>query len=78
MGAEVKKTGKYAECVKFGASLRKLRRDCAMTQDQLALATKFDRSYIAGLENGHRNPTLMTIVRLAKALNVKEIELLRW
>jgi transcriptional regulator with XRE-family HTH domain len=30
-----------------------------------------DRAYISGLESGERNPTVVTLWHLAKALNVK-------
>lgn len=37
-----------------------------------------NRTYISGLENGERNIGLLNLVRLAEALEVEPVELLRW
>lgn len=54
----------------FGATLRMIRTDAGMTQEQLAHAAGVGRTYIGEAETGLRNPTLATIWQLATALHV--------
>ncbi|MGG3284385.1 helix-turn-helix domain-containing protein [Paenibacillus solani] len=42
-----------------------------LTQDELSLYSRVNRSYISELENGEKAPTLLTITALARALHVK-------
>jgi transcriptional regulator with XRE-family HTH domain len=37
----------------------------------------FSQQYISGLEQGHRNPTVVTLYELATALGVTHMELVR-
>lgn len=37
-----------------------------------------NRTYISGLENGERNIGLLNLVRLAEALEIPPVDLLRW
>ncbi len=57
--------------VAFGAAVRRLRTALTMSQEGLADAAGLDRTYVSSLERGRRNPTLTTIVKLAKALGVE-------
>jgi transcriptional regulator with XRE-family HTH domain len=41
-----------------------------MTQEQLAFEAEIDLTYVGGIERGRRNPSLMVLVRIAKALGV--------
>ena len=51
--------------------LRELRAARNMTQEDLVRRAKITRSYLAGLESGHRrNPSLPVLKRLARALGV--------
>jgi transcriptional regulator with XRE-family HTH domain len=59
----------------FGDRVRSLRRAKDWTQEQLAEAAAMDRSYLADIEAGHRNPTLDVIHRLASGLEVAATEL---
>jgi transcriptional regulator with XRE-family HTH domain len=47
-----------------------------MSQADLADKSGVSREYIARLETGHHDPSLSTLVKLAKALKVKPGELL--
>jgi transcriptional regulator with XRE-family HTH domain len=48
-----------------------------MTQEELAKRAKVSRSYLAAIEAGHKkNPSLLILKRLAKALSVPVTELL--
>jgi DNA-binding XRE family transcriptional regulator len=54
----------------FGATLRLIRTDAGLTQEQLAHAAGVGRTYIGEVETGVRNPTLSTIWQLSRALRV--------
>jgi transcriptional regulator with XRE-family HTH domain len=55
----------------FGKALRELRKERGISQETLAEAAHLHRNMVNFLENGHRNPSLDTIVKLAKALRVE-------
>lgn len=42
-----------------------------MTQEQLALETEMERSYVSDLERGTRNPSVKALGRLAEALGIE-------
>ncbi|WP_411552992.1 helix-turn-helix domain-containing protein [Paenibacillus lautus] len=62
---------KSLELLAFGRALRNIRKEKKLTQDELSLYSRVDRSYISELENGEKAPTLLTITALARALHVK-------
>jgi transcriptional regulator with XRE-family HTH domain len=61
---------------RFGAQLQRLRADRDLTQEQLAVRAGLVRLYVTRLELGEHDPSLSTLVRLAKALRVSVTELL--
>ncbi|MBI4098201.1 MAG: helix-turn-helix transcriptional regulator [Candidatus Levybacteria bacterium] len=61
---------------KFGEQVRKLRKEKGMSQEQLADAAGIERSYMGTIERGERNPTLMKVYNIAKALKVSASTLL--
>jgi transcriptional regulator with XRE-family HTH domain len=67
---------KSKECVAFGDSVRHLRQQLGLSQDDFAAAAGIHRTYVGGVERGERNPTLTSITRIAAALNVSASELL--
>lgn len=54
----------------FGQAVRELRRGKGQSQESLAFAADFDRTYISLLELGQKSPTLDTIMALCSALDV--------
>ncbi len=52
----------------FGSIVRASRIAKGWSQERLAAEAKLDRTYIGGIERGERNPSLVNIHRLAKAL----------
>jgi transcriptional regulator with XRE-family HTH domain len=62
---------------KLGENIRRIRIDKKMSQIDLCNKLKFDRAYMSNVENGNKNPTLATIERIAKALNVSLEDLVR-
>ncbi|EMJ6444726.1 MULTISPECIES: helix-turn-helix domain-containing protein [Bacillus] len=55
----------------FGITLQKYRTISKLSQEQLALNSGLDRTYISLLERGLRNPTINTIFALAETLKIK-------
>lgn len=60
----------------FGQAVRRCRKSMGVSQEALAQLTEIHRTYIGGIERGERNPTLLMIHRLAKALGVSPARLL--
>lgn len=60
-----------------GRSLRAYRQDRGLSQEALAEAVGVHRTYMGGLERGERNITLRSLERLAAALELDPLELLR-
>ncbi len=60
----------------FGANLRRARARSGLSQEQLSDRCKLHLTEISRLENGHRDPRLSTIVRLAGGLEVPPADLL--
>jgi transcriptional regulator with XRE-family HTH domain len=54
----------------FGQALREIRKSRNLSQEQLALDSDFDRTYVSLLERGLQSPTVRTIVKLAATLDV--------
>lgn len=59
-----------------GRNVERLRRAQGITQEQLAERSGFSQQYISGLENGRRNPTVVTLYEIALALNSNPVDLL--
>lgn len=55
---------------KLGKRLKELRTHKGWSQEKLGFETKLDRSFISGIERGERNPSLKSLQKLAKALDV--------
>jgi DNA-binding XRE family transcriptional regulator len=56
---------------KFGRSMRAIRKERGLSQEDLAHVVGLDRSYIGGVERGERNVSLENICRIARALKVQ-------
>lgn len=54
----------------FGRSIRSYRKQRGMSQEDLAEASKLSRNYISDIERGVRNPSMMALVGLSRALGV--------
>src|SRR3954465_3063004 len=66
-------TGGMSEDVRglVGQNIKGLRLAAGLSQAQLAERMGVDRGYISGLEQGARNPTILTLWHVAQALSVK-------
>jgi transcriptional regulator with XRE-family HTH domain len=59
----------------FGLNVRKRRESLDLTQLEAAERADLDPTYISGIERGVRNPSLISIARVAKALDITVSEL---
>jgi transcriptional regulator with XRE-family HTH domain len=59
-----------------GRNIRRLRQARGLTQEELAFEAEIDLTYLGGIERGRRNPSLLVMVRIAKALTARPAELL--
>jgi len=62
---------------RLGMKLKRLRLAKEWSQEQVAKKARITRVYVAQLEAGAKSPTVRTLQRLAKALGVPVVELLR-
>jgi transcriptional regulator with XRE-family HTH domain len=60
----------------FARRVRALRYSLDLTQEQLAEKANLHVNYIGGLERAKRNPSLICIIELAKALKVSPKDLM--
>lgn len=60
-----------------GINFRALRTARGLTQEQAAELTGVSQQYISGLEQGRRNPTVLTLHELCSPLGAEPYELLR-
>jgi transcriptional regulator with XRE-family HTH domain len=54
----------------LGARIRDLRDAKGWSQERLAETAYVDRSYLAGIERGLRNPSIRSLLKIANALRV--------
>lgn len=59
----------------FGDALREIRKEKGISQEQLALDSGLDRTYVSLIERGVQSPTLRTVLKLSKVLGVKSSEI---
>ena len=62
---------------KLGENIRRIRLAKGMTQGDLCRELEVDRAYMSNVESGKKNPTLSTIERIAKALDVSIEKLMK-
>ena len=60
-----------------GKNVRGYRQRVGWTQEKLAARCKLHSQYISRLELGHEQPTLKTLVRIAKELKIEMYLLLK-
>ncbi len=60
---------------RLGKRVKKLRKEANFTQEELAEKIKVSPKYIQFIENGSRKPSLKTIYKIARALEIKVNEI---
>lgn len=56
---------------RVGANIRRLRKAKGLSQEALAHEASMSMRYLAGLERGEENPSLLFLVKLAETLGVE-------
>lgn len=62
--------------IEFGKNLKRIREERNFTQEKLAYESELSLSQVARIETGKTNPTLCTIVVIAKTLKIEPSALL--
>jgi len=62
---------------RLGDNIRRIRQEKGMSQGDISRALDMDRGYISRVENGSKNPTILNLEKMAKALGVPVAELLK-
>lgn len=63
--------------IKVGQRIREIRNTQGLSQEKLALKADIDRTYLAGVEQGKRNPSLKSLEKIVVALDVRFEELFK-
>ena len=63
--------------LRFGKNVQEFRKSQQMSQEQLAELAGVHRTYIGMIERAEKNITLLSIAKIASALNVNISELLK-
>ena len=62
---------------RFGENLKRIRLEKDMSQTDLGEKIGADKGYVSLLENGKKNPTITTVEKIAKALDVSFEDLMK-
>ena len=65
---------KVPELVRFGANVRRLRKERGLSQEAFGDACGIDRSYMGGIERGEHNLALVNILKIVDALAMQPSE----
>ncbi len=65
-----------ATLIAMGKAIKSSRLSLGLSQEALAANAGLDRSYMGGVERGEHNLTVMAIVRISQALNLKASQLM--
>lgn len=60
----------------LGQTVRAARKAAGLSQEALADASGIDRSHMGKIERGERNVTLLNLLKIARAVDVKASDLL--
>lgn len=60
-----------------GRNFARIRREKNLTQEEVAERSGFTQQYLSGLEQGQRNPTIVTLYELAQALGCSHVDLVQ-
>jgi transcriptional regulator with XRE-family HTH domain len=63
--------------MKFGETVRRLRKERNLSQEALAERAGMNADFVGFIERGENVPTLTTILQLAGALNIQPSEIIR-
>ncbi len=64
------------DLVALGQTIRRLRREAKLTQEELAARAGLSANYVGEIERGKRNPSALALFSLGRGLNITAAELL--
>jgi len=64
------------DLIALGAAIRRSRLERKMSQEELAYRSEIDRAYMSSIERGLQNPGIVSIVGVAKALDLTVAQLM--
>ena len=56
--------------IKIGNRIKELRKELGLSQEKLANICELDRTYVASVENGKRNISIINLEKIVNALDV--------
>lgn len=60
----------YRALALFGRTVRRLRKQHGLSQEALALRAGMHLNHVSSIERGERNPGVLSVLKIAKALDV--------
>jgi transcriptional regulator with XRE-family HTH domain len=62
--------------VALGGAIRRCRHERGISQEELAHRSEVDRSYMSSIERGGQNPGIVSVARIARAMDMTLTELM--
>lgn len=62
---------------RVGSNMRRFRQEQRLSQEKLARKAEVGRSHLASIERGEKNVAALNLIRIAKALGVEIVVLLK-
>ena len=57
--------------ISLGSRIREIRKQKKMTQEQLSNVCEFEKANLSRIESGLTNPTILTLLKMSRALEVR-------
>jgi len=58
-------------------NIQRIRREKDLSQEEVAHRADIHQTYLSGVETGKRNPSILVVERIAKALGVDVLEIFK-
>lgn len=62
---------------RVGLNVQRARRERGLSQEELAHRAAVHQTYLSGVERGRRNPTIVVLDKIARAMDLDPADLLR-
>ena len=64
--------------IQLGSRIRKIRKQKGMTQQHLSSASEIEKANLSRIETGMTNPTVLTLLKICNAFEVKVTDLFNY
>jgi transcriptional regulator with XRE-family HTH domain len=68
----------HPSLIALGEAIRTKRKEHGISQEKLALLAEVDRGYLGRVERGENNVAMLTLLKVANALNVDLADLIKF